>query len=79
MSAQTQTVDELHGYLAQLVAPAADPVARDVAHLVRRVDALRAALGRDAPPMLRHYLDRRSYAKALDLLEGRDGTTKPAC
>jgi len=29
--------------------------------------------------MLRHYLEKRSYAKALDFLEGRDETAAPNC
>ena len=36
-------------------------------------------LGADTPPMLRHYLEKRSYAKALDFLEGRDGAAAPNC
>ena len=36
------------------------------------VDRQRDALGDDAPPMLRHYLERRSYEKAIAFLEGRD-------
>ena len=31
------------------------------------------------PKMLRHYLVRRSYAKALDFLEGRDEAEEPGC
>jgi hypothetical protein len=29
--------------------------------------------------MLRHYLEKRRYAKALDFLEGRDETSEAAC
>lgn len=45
------------------------------AHLERlmvasqRVDDVSRSLGPDADPMLRHYLDRQSYVKALDWLE----------
>ena len=40
----------------------------DVGAALKRVTELQAQLGADAPPMLRHYLDRRSYQKALDFL-----------
>jgi hypothetical protein len=36
------------------------------------IDRHHAALPEDAPKMLRHYLEKRSYAKAIDFLEGRD-------
>ncbi len=47
------------------------------AHLARLVaasedlDRLTGELPRDADPMLRHYLERQSYVKALDWLEAR--------
>ena len=34
-----------------------------------KIDALQAALSADADPRLRHYLERRSYDKALEWLE----------
>ena len=38
------------------------------------------ALGDDTPPMLRHYIEKRSYAKAIDFLEGRDeASATPNC
>ena len=36
-----------------------------------RIESLAAALPRPIPPRLAHFLDRRSYDKALDFLEGR--------
>jgi len=36
-----------------------------------KVDKLAAALPRPIDPQLAHYLQRRSYDKALDFLEGR--------
>ena len=51
----------------------------DIAGIVRRIDELNTAIGADAPPMLRHYLDRRSYEKALAFLEGRDESAAPNC
>jgi hypothetical protein len=49
-----------------------------VDHL-QRLDHLKEELGGQAPPMLLHYLEKRSYAKALDFLEGNDGTLGPNC
>ena len=43
------------------------------------IDSLAQELGPDTPNMLRHYLEKRSYAKALDYLEGRDKTSEPGC
>jgi hypothetical protein len=43
-----------------------------------KIDKLQAALPRPIDPQLAHYLQRRSYDKALEFLEGaapsRDGT-----
>jgi hypothetical protein len=36
-----------------------------------KIDKLQAALPRPIDPQLAHYLQRRSYDKALDFLEGR--------
>ena len=52
----------------------------DVGAALKRVTELQAQLGADAPPMLRHYLERRSYQKALDFLNsGRPETDTPQC
>jgi hypothetical protein len=37
-----------------------------------RIESLAGALPQPIPPRLAHFLDRRSYDKALDFLEGRD-------
>ncbi len=37
-----------------------------------RIDALQAALPQPIDPRLAHYLQRKSYDKALEFLEGRD-------
>lgn len=51
-----------------------------VGEALQRITALQGQLGPDAHPMLRHYLDRRSYQKALDLLnEGKPETEKSQC
>ena len=52
----------------------------EVGVALKRVTDLQAQLGADAPPMLRHYLERRSYQKALDFLNtGRSETDTPQC
>jgi hypothetical protein len=43
---------------------------RDVSE---RIEALAANLPRPITPRLAHFLDRRSYDKALEFLEGRGG------
>jgi hypothetical protein len=40
-----------------------------------KVDQLQAALPQPVDPRLAHYLQRRSYDKALEFLEGRDDWT----
>jgi hypothetical protein len=51
-----------------------------IASALNRILQLEQRLGPDAPPMLRHYLERRSYQKALDFLNtGRPETETPQC
>lgn len=40
--------------------------------VAEKIDMLQAALPRPVDPQLAHYLQRRSYDKALAFLEGRD-------
>jgi hypothetical protein len=70
--------DKLHEAL-QAMMQGIESADADIAGLVRRIDELNKEMGADAPPMLRHYLDRRSYAKALDFLEGRDESVEAKC
>ncbi|HUJ09775.1 MAG TPA: hypothetical protein VL171_07090 [Verrucomicrobiae bacterium] len=52
----------------------------DVGAALKHVLDLQRQLDADAPPMLRHYLERRSYQKALDFLNsGRPETQTPQC
>lgn len=41
----------------------------------RRIDALEAALPRPVDPQLAHFLQRKSYDKALALLENRENSS----
>lgn len=75
---------QLHTELKTLIdmIEAGDKETADGASMVEvlgRVDALGQAVQTAAPPMLLHYLERRSYTKALDFLEGRDETAAPNC
>ena len=74
------TLDELHGLLTGMMDAIA---ARDngvaIADQLHRIDRIRDELGDEAPPMLQHYLEKRSYAKALEFLRGNDETEKPNC
>ena len=51
-----------------------------IAEALNRILQFEQQLGPDASPMLRHYLERRSYQKALDFLNsGRPETDTPQC
>jgi len=47
-----------------------DQLVRRLREISERIETLAAALPRPIPPRLAHFLDRRSYDKALALLEG---------
>ena len=47
--------------------------------LLHRIDGISAELDDSCPPMLQHYLEKRSYAKAVDFLESRDENGTPNC
>ena len=48
----------------------------DVAEHVLEVDRLSREVISEVPPMLRDYLERRSYQKALDFINGEDESEK---
>ncbi len=54
--------------LLRAIGPPPAPAAELQAAL-RRVDGLTQSLGPDTPPQLRHFLQRRSYLKALEYLQ----------
>ena len=77
-------LNDLHGALSGMltsILPGGAPAEKNgsLADYLRKIDRLREELGDEAPPMLAHYLEKRSYVKALDFLEGRDETVKPNC
>ena len=74
---QTET---LHTTLKDLMAAIATGDSDGLREHLAELDRQRDALPEEAPPMLRHYLEKRSYAKAIDFLEGRDeASTTPNC
>lgn len=74
------TLQELHTAIGDMMLAISDSSGGvSVPECLARIDSLSGELGDGAPPMLRHYLDKRSYAKALDFLQGVDETEKPNC
>ncbi len=76
----TVVEQELRGALTGFMRAAAEKDREAVATALARVTELQHRLGPDASPMLRHYLERRSYQKALDHLNsGQPETETPQC
>ena len=73
------SLDQLHTTLQALMTAIDNGEGESIATHLRRLDELGQELGKDTPPMLRHYLEKRSYTKALDFLEGRDEAAAPNC
>ena len=72
-------LDQLHTELQALMTAIDNGEGESIATHLRRLDELGQELGKEAPPMLRHYLEKRSYTKALDFLEGRNEAAAPNC
>ena len=72
-------LEQVHITLQALMAAIDNGEGELIATHLRRLDELGQELGKEAPPMLRHYLEKRSYTKALDFLEGRDEAAAPNC
>lgn len=62
---------QLEAALAELEAAARDPRHPPLVPLFERIDRLAAQLPPDADPELRHFLQRKSYTKARERLQGR--------
>jgi len=76
--------EKLHQALSAMmkwieIGPGVDEDGPSLADQLRSIDQIKEELGSDIPLMLQHYLEKRSYAKALDFLEGRDATVAPNC
>ena len=54
--------------LLRAIGPPPAPAA-ELQSALSRVDGLTQSLGPDTPPQLRHFLQRRSYVKALEYLQ----------
>ncbi len=65
-------LDQLHAALSALMAAIDNREGAAIAAHLRRIDELGRELRNQAPSKLLHYLEKRSYAKALNFLEGRD-------
>jgi hypothetical protein len=71
---------QLREALQQFMQMTASRQPDQIASALNRILQLEQQLGPDTPPMLRHYLERRSYQKALDFLNtGRPETETPQC
>jgi hypothetical protein len=71
---------ELREALAEFMKAAPQTDTEHTRKALNRIIDLEQRLGADADPMLRHYLERRSYQKALDFLAtGRAETQTPQC
>ena len=76
----TTVEQELRDALLEFTRAAGENRREAVSAALARVTELQRRLGPDAPEMLRHYLERRSYQKALDFLNsGRPETETPQC
>jgi len=74
------SASELRGALTAFMDASATRDAGRIGPALKRIGDLEKQLGPDTPAMLRHYLERRSYQKALDFLStGKAETDKPQC
>lgn len=64
--------DSLHATLKALMGAIEQADGDALRTHLEELDRQRDSLGADAPAQLRHFLEKRSYAKAIDFLEGRD-------
>jgi hypothetical protein len=71
--------EQLHRTLKDLMAAIGAGDGDGLRRHLAELDHQAVTLGDDAPPMLRHYLEKRSYEKAIAFLEGRDETAQPNC
>ena len=77
-STYEESAEYLRNALKEMLA-AIESGGDNIAELVLNVDKRGQDVFEQAPPMLRHYIERRSYTKALDFLEGQDESGAPNC
>ncbi len=76
----TDLGEQLHDAIATLLRLEGTEVeGPTIAGQIEIIERLKTQMGSEAPTMLRHYLEKRSFSKALDFLEGRDDTAVPNC
>jgi hypothetical protein len=76
----TSVEQELREALLQFMRTTSNRQPEQIGEALNRILQLEQQLSADAPPMLRHYLERRSYQKALDFLNaGQPETETPQC
>ncbi len=66
----TAIEQDLRQALADFIQVSATRDAGQISAALGRIEALRQQLGSAGDPHLRHYLDNRSYQKALEFLTG---------
>jgi hypothetical protein len=80
MLAMISFEQKLREALAGFMRAVSDKDSAAVAKALAEITDLQQKLNPNADPMLRHYLERRSYQKALDFLNsGRPETETPQC
>ena len=80
MSIPSASDRELREALIEFMSASTTRDAAKIVAALTRIEGLRRQLGEDAHPMVRHYLERRSYQKALDFLSsGQPETETPQC
>ncbi len=77
--AEKAVKDSLRGLLQAIeaTAGASGTASPELAEAMRRVEQATMGLGDGAPAQLRHFLERRSYEKALAFLEQRAAGERP--
>jgi hypothetical protein len=80
MFVMTSVEQKLREALAEFMRAASGKDSAAITKALAEITGWQQKLGPDSPPMLRHYLERRSYQKALDFLDsGRSETETPQC
>jgi hypothetical protein len=75
----TATLDLLKASLIDLVAGMKSADTPKMLQAMEQLDGLVAAHKNELDPRLAHFLERRSYAKALDFLGGADDIPRGTC